>query len=709
MGMVVGPVVQAADQVAPPETLQRVEIQGSAEIGRRSELGSQSFVSRQDIERFGGRDLGQVLARAPGVVVKGAGSSAREFSIAGLGSGYTQILLDGNPVPPDFSLASIPADTIESVEIVRSLSADQRTQGIAGTIRIKLRRPEKEGVKRSGKLEFSTYKRYLSTDISTTYSTSISDWRVGLTAGSSDGHDAWYSSADWLQTDTNGQAIESYKSLAPERGRTTAVLLRPTATRKTENGDAISIDGLVQWTSFRYIGGEQFSETLGNPLNVDRYSLLSDTTTSISRISANWKTSNSAETRLETNLAASTSRRRTKSDLIQYLQTEPILFRTTDSDVSDSAISTRGKVTKAIADVSVATGWDLQSNLRSEEIARRDDTSSPASSAYRLDRFSGRTRQLAMFLLVEGEPTASISGSAGLRWEALSTQATADDGSKVNRTSGVISPSVDALWRVPHHEGVQARFSLGRGFRAPSPKDLLPRRPFFVDNSATNPDFSGNPELRPELAWIVNVAVEKYGGVGSKDFDSATVTYRAIDSVVLRDVYLSQTGVWTTTPRNVGDAWSATVTLESKGRMARLVDQWTSVDYQATLAISESGVRALSGRESRRLPGQVPLLLQLTAEYTTSGGLRIGGTSVFESTAWTAVSASSFRRELPRRTIDPYIAWKWGGANIRASVTNLFAREEGFSISYLGTEGSQYRDVRFTGHRTFRLSAEFAL
>ena len=62
----------------------------------------------------------------------------------GLGAGYTQILIDGQRVPPGFSLESLTPDQIERIEILRAPTAETGARAIGGTINIITR----EGFKR---------------------------------------------------------------------------------------------------------------------------------------------------------------------------------------------------------------------------------------------------------------------------------------------------------------------------------------------------------------------------------------------------------------------------------------------------------------------------------------------------------------------------------------------------------------------------------
>ena len=57
------------------------------------------------------------------------------------------------------------------------------------------------------------------------------------------------------------------------------------------------------------------------------------------------------------------------------------------------------------------------------------------------------------------------------------------------------------------------RLALARTYKAPLLAKLVPRR-YTTDNNnnPTNADEQGNPQLRPELAWGLDVAYERYLG-----------------------------------------------------------------------------------------------------------------------------------------------------------------------------------------------------
>ena len=120
-----------ANSTAVPVT-QKIEIKtAKAYDERRHDTAGKMVVTQEEIAKYGDTDITDVLKRLPSItVVNGV------IQMRGLGTGYTQILLNGEPSPPGFSIESLAPDLIERIEIIRSASAEFSTQAIAGTLNI---------------------------------------------------------------------------------------------------------------------------------------------------------------------------------------------------------------------------------------------------------------------------------------------------------------------------------------------------------------------------------------------------------------------------------------------------------------------------------------------------------------------------------------------------------------------------------------------
>ena len=124
----------SSTQTPPP--VQKVEISApSSAEQRRNDTAGRLSVTREDIARFGDVNVSSLLKRQSGIsVVNG------EVRMRGLGSGYTQILIDGEPAPAGFTIDSLAPSMIERIDVMRNGSAEFGTQAIAGSINIIMRK-----------------------------------------------------------------------------------------------------------------------------------------------------------------------------------------------------------------------------------------------------------------------------------------------------------------------------------------------------------------------------------------------------------------------------------------------------------------------------------------------------------------------------------------------------------------------------------------
>ena len=137
---------QTAAPSQPAQDLGRVEIKtnrNNVTEERRQSTAAKIVIGREELDKQGDSTLGEVLKRLPGVTVQGAPGRGGGIRMRGLGGGYTQILLDGQRVPPGFSIESLTPEMVEKVEIMRAPTAETGARAIAGTINIILREGQK--------------------------------------------------------------------------------------------------------------------------------------------------------------------------------------------------------------------------------------------------------------------------------------------------------------------------------------------------------------------------------------------------------------------------------------------------------------------------------------------------------------------------------------------------------------------------------------
>ncbi|MHB1059550.1 MAG: TonB-dependent receptor plug domain-containing protein [Rhodanobacter sp.] len=125
--------------------LQGLVVSGAIEYRSHIDVPAPVLVYDQKFfAKFEPVSVGDQLRRVPGVAFVGDIGESVAPEMRGLGHGYTQILVNGRPVPGignDRSVAvdRIPAEIIDRIEIIRSPSADMDSQGVGGTINIILK------------------------------------------------------------------------------------------------------------------------------------------------------------------------------------------------------------------------------------------------------------------------------------------------------------------------------------------------------------------------------------------------------------------------------------------------------------------------------------------------------------------------------------------------------------------------------------------
>lgn len=88
--------------------------------------------------------LGDYLRCLPGVTFTGPPGNPADVRLRGMDQGYTQILIDGEPVATgtkerQLQVDRMSLDMVERVEIIRAPTADLSNEGLMGTINIVLR------------------------------------------------------------------------------------------------------------------------------------------------------------------------------------------------------------------------------------------------------------------------------------------------------------------------------------------------------------------------------------------------------------------------------------------------------------------------------------------------------------------------------------------------------------------------------------------
>jgi len=716
---------QTGSTPAPPATPQQVEVIAAppeAVDPRRQSTAAKIVIGRDEIERLGDSNLADILKRMPGVTVSGRPGRGGDVRMRGLGSGYTQILIDGERMPRGFSLDSIEPDQIERIEILRAPTAETGARAIAGTINIVLR----EDLRRRQ-----------------------NDVRLAL--GSE--QDRPQANASWTKTDQAGALDYSVSATASHREQADDSLLHTQGTdgqghttldqrlhslsNSRQDNAFVSArlrwrDGRDSWELQPFLNHSQAvsngSSTLAQAIGSDAAPYASASSdgrnsSTLGRLAGSWLHTTDGGGRLLLRLGGSLAKSDAAKTQYQFDASGSALhLLTDDSTQRDTSLNQSGKYSLLVADAhSLVSGWELQANQRTDHHTSTQDAINQLAGFG--EDVQARTLRLAGYVQDEWAVSKQLAVNAGLRWEQIGTRsdsALAD----VRNTSSVWTPLLHAVWRLPDAPRDQLRLSLTRSYRSPTTAQLIARPslsslyPASGANQPTSPDRAGNPALQPELATGIDLAFEHYlDGAG---IVSANLFARRINNLIrnvrsLQTVSWSPVQRWVSQPRNIGGALASGIELEAKGRAADLglgpaVDGWP-LTLRANASVFWSRVDQVSGPDNR-LDQQPRYTANLGADYALRGWPLTLGANLNVTPAFTVRQLDSqvYEQGL-KRVIDAYALWRVDGrTQLRLSLANLAARDYDSATTVLLDGGATQRQdtlARSWTVATLRLELHF--
>jgi outer membrane receptor for ferrienterochelin and colicins len=663
----------AAAASAPPTNTQRVEITGGRDSdtdARRRSTAAKIVIGREEIEKFGDATVGEVLRRLPGVTTPGAPGRGGPPRMRGLGGGFTQLLIDGQRLPPGFSLDSLTPEQIERIEVLRAPTAETGARAIAGTINIITR----EGFKRrlndlrvgsgfeNGQPSGGTF---------WSHNDNAGDLTYSLNAGLFANKRKNESRTDTRVLDlASDNLVEDRTSRTNSRGRTVGLNLGARLQwRLGEGGDSLVLTPGIfanrNENSFSYSVLKRLPDDPSKPEVADSGFGGNEGGFTGPRLGlqyrqrlGGWRVESGA------NLGAS---RATNDSTREELRADgtQLRFQRDQSVQREKTASLNFKGSKLLgpdgAEHSLVLGAEA-------EVARRNDTrtSEPDIAEYG-DNFEASTQRFGAYAQDEWNLNPSWAVHAGLRWEGITTQG--DDGlggRPINRNS-VTTPLVHLLWKPDPKTRDQVRLSLTRSWRAPATNVLIGRPginrfydPEVGSNIETSPDSAGNPALKPELATGIDLALERYLEGGG--LISANLFARRISDLMRSETQL-ETVAWSPFPRyvrrmrNIGRASTQGIELEAKFRLDQLVSEAAPVELRANLSLYRSSVDSVPGPDNR-LDQQSKGTANLGADYRFRGTpLTLGGNLNWVPATTTRLAADETSSVSTKRQWDMYALW----------------------------------------------------
>jgi outer membrane receptor for ferrienterochelin and colicins len=701
--------VVSAQEAAPPGAGNRqeaarpavVEIRSAAYDPRRDDTGAKIVVTQEEIIKYGDTMVSDVLRRQPGITVNGAPGRGGEIRMRGLGSGYTLILLNGERTPAGFSIDSLAPGVIERIEILRAASAELSNEAIAGTINIILKRSASK-LHREFKPAIGGGDGYLMPGFNLLLSDRTEKLSYSVAVNGIYNKIRRSDPAFEYGTDASGTPFLERRTSNRYDSIFRGLFLVPRVTWILNPADTLSLQALINLTRFSQDSRLRTTTSLGPaPLYPDSDDAIVDRG-DMARPELNWIHSFDGGAKLDTKVSVTVSNNDSALDQEGFASgSAPALNRRVDIGARERGVAWTGKyLSPASKGHVMSTGWDVNMNRRTEDRSQRDTT--VLSDDFATEDSMAKVSRLALYVQDEWTVSPQYALYMGARWEGIRIQSEAYASDEVTNTSRIWSPVLQMLYKVPDTKSNQLRVALTRTYKAPAVSNLTPRRLVSLNNSPTEPDRIGNPELRPELALGIDASYQHYWD--EKSMLSISVSTRKIENYTRTALFLDD-GRWVGTPVNDGDARTHSVELETKFPLRSFWNAGPALDLRASVSRNWSRVETVPGPDNR-IDQQTPLSAVIGVDYR-AGVLGVGTTYTFKNGGFVRIADNLGAYQTVRRDLDAYLTWRLGPKDqLRFSVSNILQQDQIAERTYLSAAQLRSRMVVTPGTMLGRVTWE---
>lgn len=578
----------AAMAQSSPSVLPEVVSSGSrdAQVERRTAPSQKTVYEKDVVQRYDDGSVGDVLRRLPGITFSGPAGTPATIRLRGMGAGYTQILINGEPVAGaaadrQMQIDRLPAHLIERIEINPNPTAEQESSGVAGSINIVLK----------SKADNRTH--------------------LGVAYGKTGAVDTGNASAQWSHSNGKLDAVAGLSHTVSAEDQVDEMVTFNAA------GDRTQVERKPRTVSK---GETLFAPRVALPLGSGRLTLDPFVTRG---------TEHRVGPSVTTNAAGAVTRKLTqdvedRADLIARLsgrydgetpwgtwytklgvqqgQTERDK-RTTLASAADVVTQRTHETDRTQEDQRyvgaglelpmgahlLKAGLEYRDTAFGRDYSYRSATDSVSPLAQRApgagDIYDVSERRQVAYLMDEWRVSDAHWLIPGVRLENFDRAATDRNGATSNAAYLVPLPSLHYRWAADTNTNLRA--SVAQSLKNPTFADLNPLVTLATTGlnpgSLTNPDAAGNAALRPERSTGIEAGIERFfwgdrGVVGLNAYGRDVTDF-------IETVAMDEGGRYVNRPRNVGRARFYGVTLDARLPLVQRGDQ------ELTLTGSHSELR----------------------------------------------------------------------------------------------------------------------
>ena len=542
---------------------------------RRDARSTRLVYGREELDRMNELTVGDYLRRLPGVTFTGPPGAPKDVRLRGMDKGYTQILIDGEPVPGggkerQIQVDRLPLDMVERIEIIRAPGADLPNEGLAGSINIVLREAPSRRTLAARAVTGRVFGE--KTDMDT--------WNASAQAGDAAGELRWLLSASVgsrgeLKTKSKdeqgfhpvtGVRTSWKQEFEDERTRSDGFDFSPRLNWRLGGADELVITPFVSRTDERKdkaVGKFAFTPpaTGLNYVPDGRRDEREDKVRELARLRGEWKHALDGGGRLSV-FAGVRGGGEDKDKTTREYNAAGALTKTTLEDASQDEREAFGGLrwSRPFGNHKLGAGLEYLDKTREDE-KRTIENGVPKAGA-RGDNFRIDERRWVAFVHDEWALAANHFLTPGLRLLQVEQRGVDGAGQHYDGRYRFASPSLHYLWQMDARNNLRA--SVTQTLKPPKFDELSP-----VTETKTgtlgDPDKSGNPVLKPEQALGIELGWEhflpKNGGVLG-----ANLFHRAIEDKIEERTAL-EGARYVARPQNVGAARVWGLELDARPRM----------------------------------------------------------------------------------------------------------------------------------------------
>ncbi|QQP95192.1 TonB-dependent receptor plug domain-containing protein [Lysobacter enzymogenes] len=527
--------------------LDRVTVTGEIAYRDRSDATAPTLSYGLDyFQRFEPLTVGDMLKRVPSV---GFVSDVLEYDgarLRGLDPGYTQILINGKKVPGaggdrSFYVDRIPAELVERIEIVRSPSANRSGDAIAGALNIVLRDAYEfdGGYLRAGAMRFDDGKT--KPVLGAVGSGEFGGGRLLGGINLQGRHNPKRKRSDRFES-LGGDFVDREDQSDVRDGTDTSGNL---SYSRDIGGGRLKLDGFYVRTDRTET---EHSREYDHPSSRSRDRLLSVNDQKVDIDQKNLVLGASyafdmAGGRSEIDLGYARfddDRFDTEQETGYDNEDSPPSFDGFEgtrvlTDARDREFSLKLAHHRALGAAKLEFGVDgvdkrRDSSLRTSEVeAKKEGQPLPPYVEFDRQRSRIQERRADPYAMLSGK-SGRIDWEGGLRYETTRSQIDSrsqDDAPQLrtDKDYGLLLPSAHLRFNLSEHDRFSA--SLARTVRRPDFDKLLPTT---LEGEYGDNDFVGNPALRPETAWGLDLGYERR--LGRRGVVGVNLFYRKVRDLI---------------------------------------------------------------------------------------------------------------------------------------------------------------------------------